>query len=188
LARRRDYRMRGRARLAIDANRPLRHAIEIRHDSFVDPSFVRLLRRHRIALVVADTAGLFPYREDVTTDFVYLRLHGDTELYASGYSDAALARWAARVRAWSEGAQPPDANLIAPGPAPSRQPRDVYCYFDNDAKVKAPFDAANLARRLGLVLPAVPGEPLPDSAFPLTARRSMGARRAGLRRRIAAAA
>jgi uncharacterized protein YecE (DUF72 family) len=188
LARRRDYRLRGRARLAIDATRPLRHAIEIRHESFLNPAFVRLLRRYRIALVVADAAGLFPCREDVTADFVYLRLHGDTELYASGYSDAALARWAARVRAWSEGAQPPGASLIVPGRAPSRRPRDVYCYFDNDAKVKAPFDAAQLARHLGLVLPGVPGEPLPEPAARSTARRSTAARGAGLRRRIAAAA
>ena len=187
LARRRDYRLRGRARLAVDAARPLRHAIEIRHESFLDPAFVRLLLQYGIALVVADTAGLFPYREDVSTDFIYLRLHGDTELYASGYSDAALARWAARVRAWSEGAQPPDANLIVPGRAPSRRPRDVYCYFDNDAKVKAPFDAAQLAHHLGLVLPGVPGEPLPESAAPLQARRST-VRRAGSRHRIAVAA
>jgi uncharacterized protein YecE (DUF72 family) len=185
LARRRDYRLRGRARLAIDAYRPLRHAIEIRHDSFLDPAFVGLLRRYRIALVVADTAGLFPYREDVTTDFVYLRLHGDTELYASGYSDAALGRWATRVRAWSEGAQPPDARLIVPS-RPSRRPRDVYCYFDNDAKVKAPFDAAQLARHLGLTLPGMPGEALPESASP-TARRSATARHAGSRRNAAAA-
>ncbi len=162
LARRRDHRMYGRARLAIDANRPLRHAIEIRHESFLDHAFIRLLRRHRIALVVADTAGLFPYKEDLTADFIYMRLHGDTELYASGYSHQALTRWAARVRAWSEGGQPPDANLIVPGPAPLRRSRDVYCYFDNDAKVKAPFDAANLARIVGVPLPGMPGEPLPD--------------------------
>jgi uncharacterized protein YecE (DUF72 family) len=175
LARRRDYRLHGRSRLAIDANRPLRHAIEIRHESFLDAAFVRLLRQHRIALVVADTAGLFPYKEDVTADFVYMRLHGDTELYASGYSDPALARWAARVRAWSEGSQPPDAHLIAPGQIPARRARDVYCYFDNDAKVKAPFDAANLARLVGLPLSIVPGEPLPDTARTPALRRSGGA-------------
>src|SRR5205814_414140 len=101
-----DERMKGRCRLTIDTNRPLRHAIEIRHESFIDPSFVALLRRHRIALVVADTAGKWPYREDVTADFVYLRLHGEKELYAGGYTEAALDRWAARILAWSEGAEP----------------------------------------------------------------------------------
>lgn len=149
LAWRRDARMHGRSCLGIDANRKLRHAIEIRHESFLDPAFVRLLRRHDIALVVADTAGKWPYREDVTSDFMYLRLHGDEELYVSGYSDAALDRWAARIRAWSRGGEPRDAAKIAPKLAPPRRPRDVYCYFDNDAKVHAPFDALKLIERVG---------------------------------------
>ena len=66
-----------------------------------------------IALVVADTAGKWPYREDVTADFMYLRLHGDKELYASGYTDEALIRWAERIRVWREGSQPDDAHLIS---------------------------------------------------------------------------
>ncbi len=153
LAWRRDARMHGRSCLSIDANRKLRHAIEIRHESFLDPAFVRLLRRHDIALVVADTAGKWPYREDVTSDFMYLRLHGDEELYVSGYSDAALDRWAARIRAWSRGDEPRDAVKIAPELAPPRRPRDVYCYFDNDAKVHAPFDALKLIERVGGACP-----------------------------------
>jgi len=130
LARRRDYRVKGRSRLAIDANRKLRHAIEIRHESFRDPAFYRLLRKHRVALVVADTAGKWPLIEEVTADFMYVRLHGDKELYASGYSGRALDRWAERIRSW--------------------EPLDVYCYFDNDAKVHAPFDAEALMDRLGV--------------------------------------
>ncbi|WP_256677013.1 DUF72 domain-containing protein, partial [Pseudomonas sp. PICF6] len=63
---------------------PLRHAVEIRHESFIDPHFITLLKRYDVALVIADTAGKWPYREDVTSDFVYLRLHGAEELYASG--------------------------------------------------------------------------------------------------------
>jgi uncharacterized protein YecE (DUF72 family) len=148
LARRRDARMRGRARLAIDANRPLRHAIEIRHDSFLVEDFVSLLREYRIALVVADTAGKWPYCEDVTADFMYLRLHGDKEIYASGYTPRALDRWAKRIAAWSCGGEPPDAVKISRRAPPPRRRRDVYCYFDNDIKVKAPFDARNLIRRL----------------------------------------
>lgn len=188
LARRHDHRLRGRSHLAIDARRRVRHAIEIRHESFHDPAFVRLLRRYRVALVVADTAGTFPYHEDVTADFVYVRLHGDTELYASGYGDDALARWAARIRAWSEGREPEDASVIA-GAAPARKAsRDVYVYFDNDAKVKAPFDAANLARRLALPLEAVPGEPLAEAltvGHPTPARGSRRpAPRAGTRPRL----
>jgi uncharacterized protein YecE (DUF72 family) len=150
LARRRDARMKGRARLAIEGNRRLRHAVEIRHESFLEASFVKLLRRHGIALVVADTAGRWPYREDITADFVYLRLHGDEELYASGYTDRALDRWADRIRSWSAGSQPEDANVISERLPRRRASRDVYCYFDNDAKVKAPFDAEHLIEKLGL--------------------------------------
>ena len=150
LARRRDTRVKGRTRLAIDRSRRIRHAVEIRHESFCDPGFVALLRRHRIALVVADTAGKWPYREDVTADFVYLRLHGDREIYESGYGDAALERWAARIRAWSRGSEPRDARRISHRLAPPRTRRDVYCYFDNDIKVKAPFDAQRLIAKLGL--------------------------------------
>jgi uncharacterized protein YecE (DUF72 family) len=162
LARRRDIaRMRGRSALAIDANRPLRHALEVRHESFRDPAFVELLRAHDIALVVADTAGRWPLLEDVTADFVYIRLHGDEELYVSGYDERALDHWAARIRAWAAGGQPRNARLAGDGKAPARRVRDVYCYFDNDAKVRAPFDALGLMRRLGL---DKPGEPLDADA------------------------
>ncbi len=148
LARRREPRMHGRSSLAIDANRAVRHAIEVRHESFLDEAFVALLRRQRIALVVADTAGRWPYREDVTTDFVYVRLHGDVELYASGYTDAALERWASRIAAWSRGSEPGDAHRIARTRPRARKARDVYCYFDNDAKVRAPVDAGVLIEKL----------------------------------------
>jgi uncharacterized protein YecE (DUF72 family) len=150
LARRRDARLKGRARLAIDRNRRLRHCMEIRHESFRDPAFVALLRKHRIGLVVADTAGKWPLLEDLTADFVYVRLHGDEVLYTSGYSDAALDMWAARIKAWSEGRQVPDARLASTAPPPAAKARDVYVYFDNDAKVHAPFDAKNLMMKLGL--------------------------------------
>jgi uncharacterized protein YecE (DUF72 family) len=150
LARRRDARVKGRCRLAIDCNRELRHAIEIRHESFMDPAFVALLRRHRIALVVADTAGKWPFVEDVTADFVYVRLHGDEVLYTSGYSEAALDLWAERIRAWSAGGEREGARKIAALAPPRARSRDVYCYFDNDAKVKAPFDALRLIAKLGL--------------------------------------
>jgi uncharacterized protein YecE (DUF72 family) len=80
IARRHDHRVEGRTSLEPDAKRPLRHAVEIRHASFRDPAFVALLRKYRIALVVADTAGKWPLLEDLTSDFVYVRLHGDKEL------------------------------------------------------------------------------------------------------------
>jgi uncharacterized protein YecE (DUF72 family) len=124
--------------------------VEVRHPGFARPEFVAQLRRHRVALVVADTAGKWPYLEDVTADFLYLRLHGDKKLYASGYTDAALERWADRIRAWSRGREPRDATR-ADGAARSARSRDVYCYFDNDVKVRAPFDADRLMGLLGLV-------------------------------------
>jgi uncharacterized protein YecE (DUF72 family) len=139
--------------LTPDRKRPLRHAIEVRHPSFACDAFIRLLRRHRVALVVADTAGRWPYLEDVTADFVYLRLHGDEELYASGYTAAALERWAARIRAWAGGGEPADAARAGAGHARKRGAREVYCYFDNDMKVHAPTDAQALMRKLGLRWP-----------------------------------
>jgi uncharacterized protein YecE (DUF72 family) len=151
LARQRESRMNGRARLAIDAVRPLRHAVEIRNKSFEHPAFIDQLRRHGVALVVADTAGKWPYREDVTAEFMYLRLHGDKELYSSGYGEAALDRWAARIRAWMAGKEPKDARRIN-GIGPAAGSRDVYCYFDNDIKVKAPVDARRLLEKLGVPL------------------------------------
>lgn len=118
---------------------------------FRDEAFVRLLRRHDIALVVADTAGRWPLVEDVTAGFVYIRLHGDKELYVSGYTERALDQWAARIDAWAAGGEPDDARTIAALKPRRRASRDVYCYFDNDAKVHAPFDAQKLAMKLGLI-------------------------------------
>jgi uncharacterized protein YecE (DUF72 family) len=148
LARRHEPRMQGKVALEVGKKHKLRHAIEIRNDSFIDEAFIALLRKYKVALVVADTASKWPYYEDVTADFMYLRLHGDKELYASGYSQAALKRWAARIRAWSQGSQPDDARLISAKAAPKRASRDVFCYFDNDIKVHAPFDAKRLIAML----------------------------------------
>ncbi|PWF45044.1 DUF72 domain-containing protein [Massilia glaciei] len=169
LARKHEPRMDGRSFLEIDKKRPLRHAVEIRHESFNAPAFIALLRRHRVALVVADTAGKWPCLEDVTSDFMYLRLHGDADLYASGYTDEALERWAARIRTWCAGGQPDDAHLASDKAPPKRASRDLFCYFDNDVKVRAPFDARRLMRRLGLAderfdLPALLARVQPEKA------------------------
>jgi uncharacterized protein YecE (DUF72 family) len=128
-------------------DRPIRYAIEIRHETYRDPAFVSLLREHDVAFCVADTAGRWPYFEDVTSDFVYVRLHGAKELYVSGYGAPALDRWAERIRAWRDGSALTEASLVA-SPARRRR-RDVFVYFDNDVKVRAPYDAMNLAARLG---------------------------------------
>jgi uncharacterized protein YecE (DUF72 family) len=147
LAARHDGWLKEKAATEIEESRPLRHAIEIRHESFRDPAFVELLRSHNVALVCADTVE-WPRLMDVTGDFLYLRLHGSEALYASGYDDGALDDWAARVRAWSAGREPEDAERI--GATAKRTPRDVFVYFDNDIKVRAPVDAQALMRRLGL--------------------------------------
>lgn len=136
LSREHDERMIDRALTETDADRPLRHALEIRHKSFETPEFPGLLRDHDIALVIADTAGKWPLLREVTSDLVYVRLHGDAELYTSGYTPGALDRWAADIGAWT-----------ADG-------RDVQVHFDNDVKVHAPFDAMELQQRLGVTPPA----------------------------------
>ncbi len=130
LARRHDDKVaEDRALTSAPVDRPLRHVLEFRHRSFCEPEALDLLREHDIGCVVADTAGRWPEADVVTTDVVYARLHGDRELYASGYTDAALDRWAERCRDWAREA-------------------DVYVYFDNDAKGHAPHDALALLSRL----------------------------------------
>ena len=108
--------------LAIDRNRPLRHVLEVRHPSFQQPEFIQLLREHNVALVIADTAGKWPYFEDITTDFTYLRLHGDSEIYVSGYTDAAEARQlsGARQRSGNESRSYRHDDSAGQGPAPIR--------------------------------------------------------------------
>lgn len=147
LARHRERRMSGRAWLKTDKKRRLHHAIEIRHESFRTRAFIALLRAYRIGLVCADIVE-WPRLMDLTSDFIYCRLHGSEELYASGYDAAALDRWATRVAAWARGREPTDAERVIDKPAPRRARRDVFVYFDNDTKVRAPFDAQSLMARM----------------------------------------
>jgi uncharacterized protein YecE (DUF72 family) len=160
LAKRHTDKLKGRAWTRTDANRRMRHCVEVRHNSFKDERFVKLCRRHKVAIVFADTAGRWPYMEDVTADFVYARLHGDQELYVSGYTDSALDWWAQRLDAWRCGREPGDATKVSPSTGRKCANRDVFVYFDNDAKVKAPFDAMNLAARLRGTKPAAMPEEL----------------------------
>jgi uncharacterized protein YecE (DUF72 family) len=154
LSRHHDEWLGPRSLTTVATNVPLRHAIEIRSRSFCNTEFIDLLRRHEIALVVADTAGRWPLCEDVTSDFVYVRLHGDEELYTSGYTDRALDLWADRVLAWAAGSEPVEPRLVSPKRPPRRRQRDVFVYFDNDAKVRAPFDAMGLIERVRARLPS----------------------------------
>jgi uncharacterized protein YecE (DUF72 family) len=130
LARGHDERLRRGALTEASTRVRYRHAFEVRHPSYFTDEFADLLREHDIGFVVADTAGKFPYAETVTSRFVYVRLHGSRQLYVSGYTDAELATWAERIEMWT------------------REGLDVYVYFDNDAKVHAPFDAIRLRERL----------------------------------------
>jgi uncharacterized protein YecE (DUF72 family) len=130
-ARRHDARTRGRAALTAPDGRDLRHALEVRHPSWVEPLALETLRAADVALVTAETAGRHPLSRERTASFAYVRLHGSTQLYASRYTDQELAQWAAEIAAWqSDGS-------------------DVYVYFDNDAQGNAPRDAVRLSALLG---------------------------------------
>ena len=148
LARHHDARLDGRSSYHTETDRRIRHAFEVRHESFMCDDFLDLLRQHDMALVFSDAAAEWPYAEDVTSDFVYLRLHGAEELYASGYDEQSLDRWARKLRSWTGGREPRDAQRAGSRRAPRASGRDAYVFFDNDAKVHAPFDAMELADRL----------------------------------------
>jgi uncharacterized protein YecE (DUF72 family) len=149
-----DKWLKDRVELEIDANRPMRHGVEIRHNSFVVKEFVELLRAYDVALVCADTVE-WPRLVDLTAHFMYCRLHGSEVLYASGYDDEALEVWAERVVAWASGREAKASREVTRAtnqPAPKLSKRDVYVYFDNDAKVRAPFDAQSLCCKISKLL------------------------------------
>ncbi|HTU57680.1 MAG TPA: DUF72 domain-containing protein, partial [Polyangiales bacterium] len=137
----------GRTLTQADKRRKIRHAIELRNPACATPAFIELLRRHQIGLVIADTAGRFPFVEDVTADFVYVRLHGDTKLYASDYKDSALNRWARRILLWHQGREAHAAPRVT-APLAESKPRDVYIFFDNDMHAHAPRNAVSLRQIL----------------------------------------
>ena len=145
-----DNKLKSRAAMPKGEPLALRHALEVRHESFKSSKFVEMLREYHVAMVVADTAGKWPFMEDVTCDFVYVRLHGDEKLYVSGYTPSTLKAWAAKVRSWQEGSSPRDSALHASRLPAAKSGRDVNVYFDNDVKVRAPYDAMALAELLGV--------------------------------------
>ncbi len=147
LGKKHDQMVEGRTFLETDRNRPLRHALEIRHPSFVAPEFIAILRKYKVALVCADTVE-WPRLMDVTSDFVYCRLHGSKVLYSSGYSKAAIEEWAVRVAAWAKGGESSDGDYASTKKMAKRAKRDVFVYFDNDVKVRAPRDAKRLQARM----------------------------------------
>ncbi len=140
-----DGRLRGPAWLETGQKRRLRHAVEIRHASFRCQAFIDILRRYNVALVCADSPER-PRLMDVTSDFVYCRLRGADEPYASSYDAASLSHWASWSKTWAAGGEPDDGERI--GGRASRRKRDVFMVFDNDRKILAPGDAMELMRRL----------------------------------------
>jgi uncharacterized protein YecE (DUF72 family) len=130
LAKRRGERMTGKEYLETDADRPVRHAMEARNFSFDDPDFAAILERNNVATVLGDSAGRWPRLDWVTADFAYARLHGDKELYTNGYDEAGIEHWQEWVLDHLD------------------HERDAYVYFDNDQKVRAPYDAMALLEKL----------------------------------------
>lgn len=148
LARRHDSRVGDVSYAPGSPNRRIRHVIEPRHASFLGPEFVRIARRHGVAIAFSD-ASTWPYTEEVTAGFVYVRLHGPGEVYTSGYSSKQLRRWAERIERWRGADEVDDAVRITDLAAPRRKSRDVYVYFDNDAGGYAPHNAQELMSLLG---------------------------------------
>lgn len=126
--------------------RELRHAIEVRNDSFRSPDFIELAREQNVAIVVAGDSK-YPLIADVTAPFVYARLQGTQETESSGYHARALDAWAARARVWAEGGAPADFPLLTPSEA-RQTPRDVYLYVISGFKERNPLAAGELIKRL----------------------------------------
>lgn len=127
--------------------RPVRHVVEVRHDSFLVPEFVDLLRAHGVGIVVTDKDGL-PQIPDVTAPFVYARLQRASEGIETGYAPEALDRWARRAAAWMGGGTPEDLDRIGGPEARPPKARDVFVYMINGFKPKAPAAAMALLERL----------------------------------------
>ena len=131
---------------ATHAGVTLRHAVQVRHESFATPKFITMARAAGVAIVFADSAD-YPAIADISGDFVYARLEAAVEEEPAGYSSAALDRWAVAARGWAAG-ESPDGLPYAADPAPQR-PRDVFVFAINGAKVRAPAAAQALIERLG---------------------------------------
>ena len=127
--------------------RSLRHVVEVRHDSFCSPAFIRLLRRFQTPVVFAEHAS-YPAIADITGDIVYARLQKGEEKVKTGYPPKALDAWAARARLWAKGGMPDDLPVVDAAAKPAKQPRDVFIYFIHEAKVRMPAAAMALIERL----------------------------------------
>jgi uncharacterized protein YecE (DUF72 family) len=129
----------------IDGQR-LRHVVEVRHGSFCDPAFIRLLRRFDFAVVFSEHAT-YPAIPDATGDFLYLRLQKGDDSIRTGYLERDIGAWAARIKKWAGGETPADLTCIDPEKAEAR-PRDAFVYFIHEGKVRAPAAAIKLLELL----------------------------------------
>jgi uncharacterized protein YecE (DUF72 family) len=126
----------------------LRHAVEVRNDSFFVPEFIALLREHGVAIVYADHER-YPAIADVTGDFVYARLQTGADDIPTCYEPKRLDEWVARAKLWAEGKTPDDLPLTDPGHKAAVEPRDVFVYFITSGKVRAPHGAMAFMERIG---------------------------------------
>jgi len=131
----------------------LRHAMEVRHASFMTPEYLALARRHGVATVFADSDE-YPSFADASADFVYARLMKTEPLLESGYAPEGIAAWAARARDWTLGREPAGLARVAPPVADETRPRDAYLFFISGAKERAPAAAVATLAALGLTPPA----------------------------------
>lgn len=129
LAKQHTAKVEGRSYTKAHGDYEIRHAIEIRHPSFMVPEFFDLLRKHGVAFVIAHSGLKSPYSEELTADFVYARMHGQEKEFKKGYPPRFLSEWGRKVKSWK---------------------RDAYVYFDTEAKDHAPKDAAGLLKVLKL--------------------------------------
>jgi len=148
LAKDHDHHLKSEPAFGPGTKRRMRHVIEFRHESCFCEQALSLLQKYGVALVFSDSPGKWPYYEDVTAGFVYLRLHGHDELYQSNYDENQLDAWAERIRAWMAGDEPDDAIRATNRTPPERKSRDAYIYFDNTDQGHAPFNAQTLAAKL----------------------------------------
>ncbi len=126
----------------------LRHVVEVRHDSFCTPEFIKLAREHNVPIVFAEHAT-YPAIADVTGDFIYARLQKGQDEVKTGYAPKALDAWAKRFATWAEGGVPADLNVIDEKHTPAKKPRDAFVYFIHEGKVRAPHAAMALMERVG---------------------------------------
>lgn len=131
---------------AVDG-RKLRHALEVRHSSFMSASYLKLARQYQCATVFTDSQD-HPSFADLTADFVYARLVRGQARFKQGYPPKALGAWAEAARVWAEGGEPPDLPRVA-APSAQAQAREVFLFFINGAKERAPAAAMGLLQRLG---------------------------------------